>query len=284
MSGLRYLRTAEVPLAEIEVPPRLRPVDAEEVARLALSLGERGQQTPIEVVEQQQGRPYRLVAGAHRLAAATALGWETIRAEVKAAGKRAGLELELAEIDENLQRHELNPLDRAVFVGRRLKIEKQLRPERFGRGGDRRSPAVRSKPNDLDWSFPAEVAQLLGRSEELVRRSVRIYEGLGPELLQRLAGTPLARQEGELYQLTRYSPEQRAAIVENLLGVERPAQSVRQAAAVLEGAPAPAPQPHEVTLQRLSEAWRRGDRRGRIAFLDWLGELGVVQSYEREQC
>lgn len=279
---MKYLRTEDLPLAEIWVPARLRPVDPEEVEQIKASFGELGQTTPIEVVEEpRDGRRWRLVSGAHRRAAAEALAWETIRAEVKQPEtKTAEIELQLHEIDENLRRHELNPLDRAIFVGRRLELYRTLYPERFGSGGDRRSARINGK--DYPW-FSDEVAGLLGRSRELVKRSVRIY-GLGPELLQRLAGTPLARQEGELYQLTRYSPEQRTAIVDNLLGIERPAQSVKQAAAVLEGRRVIERPPHEITAERLIDLWRRGDRRGRIAFMTFLTEIGVVQSYDREQC
>lgn len=275
---MRYLRTEAIALAEIEVPARLRPVDPEEAERIRASFAERGQSTPIEVVEQLRGPRYRLVAGAHRVAAAKALGWSTIRAEIKALeSDQAEVELLLAEIDENLQRHELNPLDRAMFVGRRLELYRALHPERLGSGGDRKSDAYRSRSGDYP-SFSDEVAALLGRSKELVKRSVRIY-GLGPELLQRLAGTPLARQEGELYRLCTYAPEQRQAIVTRLLGQE--AETVRAAAAAAfpeaRGEP---PAAHEQQRQKLREAWDRAGLRARRAHLQFLAEIGVIPGFD----
>lgn len=285
---MRYLRTEDVALADIQVDDRLRPIDPEEVARIATSFGEIGQVTPIEVVEQQvldEEPPYRLVAGAHRHAAATALGWATIRAEIKALSTdRPALELELHEIDENLGRHELNPLDRATFVGRRRDVFVQLHPELSGRGGDRRS-SCSAKRKSKDNYYPLigdETAALLGRSAVLVKRVLRIYDRLAPDVRQRLRGTALSLVEKELYELTRYTPEQQRAIVDFILsGVAEP--DVRRAAARIRGVRVLELAPHEAQVKRLREAWARAGRRARRAHLQDLVEAGVIPSFDPER-
>ncbi len=63
-----------------------------------------------------------------RLAAARALGWETIAAFVLDSDT-GNLEAELIEIDENLCRAELTPAQRAAAIARRKQIWEALHPE-----------------------------------------------------------------------------------------------------------------------------------------------------------
>jgi len=82
-----------VALNTIDVGERLRPVDPDYVALLAASMAERGQDTPIVISAGSPDGNHRLIAGAHRLAAAQSLGWEEIEALVSVTG-RTGVEME----------------------------------------------------------------------------------------------------------------------------------------------------------------------------------------------
>lgn len=281
---MKYVRTAEIPLAEIEVPKRLRPVDPDEVASLQESLKELGQITPIQVVEQLRGkRKYRLVVGAHRRAGVEALGWETIRAEVfKPAGK-SSLELELREIDENLARHGLNPADRARFVGRRLEILKKQHPEAFGRGGDRKSAAA-IKGGSPTFDFSQEVQALLKCSHDRIKRAIYIYDKLGPDLLERLQHTHLAKREGDLYDLGRYPPTKQNVIVDWCLervaaGDEPGNATVALGRRLVEPGAQPVQNPSEAQANKLRLAWDRAGKKARRQHLEFLEKIGVIPSF-----
>ena len=75
---------------------------------------------------------YALVIGGHRMAAHRLLGLTTIRAEVR---EMSAAEARIAEVDENLKRHELNALDRAVMLLERKLAWEELHPE-TKHGGD----------------------------------------------------------------------------------------------------------------------------------------------------
>ncbi|NBW18034.1 MAG: hypothetical protein EBR82_59680 [Caulobacteraceae bacterium] len=66
-----------------------------------------------------------LIAGFHRLTACKELGWDTIPAIIV---ELDGLQAELAEIDENLIRNELNQFERATWQARRKEIYEILHP------------------------------------------------------------------------------------------------------------------------------------------------------------
>lgn len=94
----------------IDADDRLRSLDQATVELIAASLPIDGLRNAIEV--RKVGKRYHLIAGGHRLEAVRYLGWEQVPAIVKKVG---ALEARLLEIDENLFRRELSPLDRACF-------------------------------------------------------------------------------------------------------------------------------------------------------------------------
>lgn len=93
--------------------PRLH-FDAEKLAELALSIKEHGILQPL-VVTQVNEKNYELIAGERRFQAAKSLKLETVPALVRVAGEQ--LKLELAII-ENVQRHNLNPIEEAKAYAR----------------------------------------------------------------------------------------------------------------------------------------------------------------------
>jgi hypothetical protein len=98
----------KIPIADIKVGTRLRALDQEVVKLLAVSMAVGGLKAPITVRRTAEG--YELIAGWHRLEAARVLEWQEISAITVVGSER---QARLWEIDENLCRSELTPLERA---------------------------------------------------------------------------------------------------------------------------------------------------------------------------
>jgi ParB/RepB/Spo0J family partition protein len=121
----RDIRT--IPLATIDMDEgaRLRPLDPAKVAELAASIKTHGLLQPIGVQIVKSGRftsRYRLIYGAHRLAAAILLNEENPRHEVIACmiypANMPAAAIQMDEIVENLHRKELTPAERAGHTTR----------------------------------------------------------------------------------------------------------------------------------------------------------------------
>ncbi|MFT9018004.1 ParB/RepB/Spo0J family partition protein [Acetobacter malorum] len=163
-----------IPLADIDVGERLRGVDDDAAAVIAASMQEQGQRTPIEV--RKVGKRYRLIAGAHRMRALALAGIDTAFAVIV---KADDLQAQLLEIDENICRRELSPLDKATFLARRKEVYEELHPE-TKHGGDRKSDQVDSLVH-LIPSFTEATAQKLGFDARSIRRSVARYTNIVPD-------------------------------------------------------------------------------------------------------
>lgn len=278
---MKHLETKLVAIADIDIGTSWRPLNDAWVTGLAAKIVKNGQKTPIELVVQKKGKPYRLVAGRHRIAALQLNGETQIRADIFEPEKQhASLYIELAELDENLDRQELNPLDRAVFIGRREEIYLQLHPETAqGKAG---AAARHGHANEM-LSFAEETAELIGLGVRAVQRATRIYKALDPETRKRLAGTPLANKEGELYTLASYGPEHQAQILDMCLRAEDPVASVRVAGDIVDGHRAKAPNPADQQYDKLTDTWKRAtSAKARARFLADLVEKGIIPSFNKE--
>lgn len=109
--------TIELPVDEIENNPfqPRRQFNEEEIASLAESLKEHQQLQPVLV--RRVGGKYQLISGERRLRAAIRAGFKTVRAEVRQADDRLVAELAIVE---NLQRKDLNPIEKAMSFRRYL--------------------------------------------------------------------------------------------------------------------------------------------------------------------
>jgi len=107
----------QLPLAEIEENPfqPRREFSEPEILSLAASLKEHDLLQPI-LVRRVNGR-YQLISGERRLRAAKHAGWTTIPARVREADDRLVAELAIVE---NLQRKDLNPVEKALSFKRYL--------------------------------------------------------------------------------------------------------------------------------------------------------------------
>ena len=106
-----------LPLAEIEENPfqPRRDFSDAEIVSLAASLKEHDLLQPI-LVRRVAGR-YQLISGERRLRAARHAGWTTIPARIREADDRLVAELAIVE---NLQRKDLNPVEKALSFKRYL--------------------------------------------------------------------------------------------------------------------------------------------------------------------
>ncbi len=109
-SELLHLRVDEI--TENPFQPR-RDFSDSEIASLAESLKEHDLLQPV-LVRRVNGR-YQLISGERRLRAATRAGWKTIPARVREADDRLVAELAIIE---NLQRKDLNPVEKALSFKR----------------------------------------------------------------------------------------------------------------------------------------------------------------------
>nr|WP_261364922.1 ParB/RepB/Spo0J family partition protein [Stieleria sedimenti] len=109
------VQTLSLPVSEIENNPfqPRREFNPDEIASLAESIKSHQQLQPI-LVRIVDGR-YQLISGERRLRATIHAGMDTIRAEVREADDRLVAELAIIE---NLQRKDLNPIEKALSFKR----------------------------------------------------------------------------------------------------------------------------------------------------------------------
>ncbi|WP_425063226.1 ParB N-terminal domain-containing protein [Pyruvatibacter mobilis] len=259
MSQLR-----QVPLADIRVEERLRRVDPDHVAVIAASIRECGKVLSPVTCRTGKGGQIILIAGAHRLAAAQEAGLETIPAEIHAQlGVQAA---RLMEIDENLCRHELTPLDRAVSLAERKVVYEQLHPE-TKHGGDRKS-GIKSQFLRLD-RFSKETQEKTRLSERSIQRAIEIAKRLSPHTRTTLAHMPMPIKEGELYKLSRLSERDQHKVMD----AYEAGASVGDALQRVSGKTAKT-STSDTAYQQLMQAWVRAPRSARERFVAALKERG----------
>jgi ParB family chromosome partitioning protein len=135
---------------------------------------------------------FRLVAGGHRFEAAKRLGLETIRCTVLEADD---LRVELAEIDENLQRNDPGPAEHALLTGRRTEIIRQLALQNGTLSqtatASRQSQRRAGEETGSDPGSVRDHAIKTGETKDTVQRSKKRFETLGSAVLKKVVGTSL---------------------------------------------------------------------------------------------
>ncbi len=268
-----------IPLALIEVGERLRVVDPARVEVLRHSiLANRTKQhsgllQPIQVRRAGEDGRYRLTAGAHRLAAVEAIGDAAIDAVIRDGSE---LQARLAEIDENLCRHELTAFDRACFLAERKRLWEEMYPDTArGRAG----ALARWYDANEKISFASDAAEKAGLSMRAVQMDIKIWTALSAASRARIPGTPLADHQGQLKALAKCGPELQAKVLDALLRGDKPAANVAEAVAEVEGRRKVEPAPDERMYQTLVSAWNRASAKARERFLSQLYEDGARQAF-----
>lgn len=158
---------------QIEIGENRRPANPEKVKELSESIKEIGLLNPITITEKN-----KLIAGAHRIEAFKLLNREEIPCNILGL---QGLQAELAEIDENLIRNEVDFLDRGELFERRKEIYEELYPEtkreatlkqyRSAESAERQKPA-----------FTEDISKKTGISTRVIHEEIQIAKNLIPEV------------------------------------------------------------------------------------------------------
>ena len=189
----------KIRIFQIKVNPGRREADPEAVHKLADSISEVGLMNPITVDQK-----YTLIAGLHRLEAAKRLGWADIECTVS---NLEGLQIELAEIDENFVRKDLSDGEFRDLLLRRKEIYESLHPE-TKHGGDRKSEKIKCAKCTLDSapSFIEDTAEKLNVHPATVRREIQTAKNLTPEAKNIIRDTKISKTNA--LKLSRLEPEQ----------------------------------------------------------------------------
>ena len=195
----------DIPVADIQVGERLRPLNIARVALIADSFKRLDQISPIEVTK-AKGK-WLLVAGWHRLEAAKVAGLSTIEARVFD-GDETGRNLR--EIEENLVRSDLNPLDRAVFLERWFRLFGALKTPK-GKTASEKNLANQCVA-EIAARFDLAVASRAGLSARTIRDDLQLLRQLGDDR-ETLSLLPIAESRAELVRFSRMTPKERKPVI-----------------------------------------------------------------------
>ncbi len=272
----KFVGHHNVYLEKITVPERLRSVSADHVATIVESVKQCGEiLNPIIVgAEKLEENPdqvsFFLIAGAHRFEAAKQAGLERIPSQVWE--DITPEEARLIEIDENLIRHELNPLDRAVFLSERKDVYEKMHPET--KNGAQGSRSGQTNENDT-MSFSNDTAERTGLGKRTIERAVKIAKGIPVELRKRIIGTELAQNQKELLELAKIGDQMlQAQIVERIVS----GQSSKVGAAVKEikGHVEIEKNKDDTEFEKLVELFQRASKAAQDRFLDVLEDNHLI--------
>ena len=197
-----------VPISEITVNPGRREAAPGDVKELADSILEVGLINPIMV-----DQAHTLIAGLHRLEAMKLLGRTEIECTVS---DLDGLQVELAEIDENFVRKDLSDDEFRELLLRRKEIYESLHPD-TKHGGDRKSEKIKSAKCTFDSakSFVDDTAEKLGVDPSTVRREIQTAKNLTPEAKEIIKGAKVTKSDA--LKLSRLAPEQQTEAASRLV-------------------------------------------------------------------
>jgi len=261
-----------IPIDTICADDRLREIDTDCVDLLSVSMDEYGLLSPLWVREAGADGLHDLIAGAHRLEAAKRLGWVEIIAIVFSV---EGLDARMMEIDENLFRRELSPLDRATFLAERKEIYETLHPEtKNGAAGLAAMNNQTDKFVSLVPSFAEATAEKLGVDGRTVFRAIARATKIVPDVRKLIATTWVAQKGSVLDALARLAPDDQRAVAA-LLVKENGPKTVALAQAEINGTSIE-PDDEEVQYTSLLKAWRRAGKRARDQFIAFLDDEGAL--------
>lgn len=277
------------PAGEIDAPIHLirkrvdgRPIDMAHAANIAVSVEDVGLDHPVSLrllrkdERNDDGCVWVLTRGGHRLAAFELLGRRTIPAKVR--DERAEV-AKMAEVDENLLRRDLTPLERAEAFAERLAAWSVVHPDRV-QATDTGLRAKRGRPPKWDklahltggapalMGFAAETASVAGISQKTVGRALGIYRSIPAGQQARLHGTWIAKNDAALRQIAGLADiVEQAAVIDLLLAGT--AKTVPEAQAIAAGKPVPAKASKPVQND-FEKAWKSASATQRDALLHWL--------------
>ena len=212
---MKLVEQGSFPIDDIEVAPRLRAVDPQWAQGMAAIFEVENLRHPIEIM--RVGNSFKLIAGAHRLAAFKLLARSDIPARVyEPETETPDLEIRMAEITENIARRELSALDRAAHVAELKDVFQKL----YGatHGGDRKSKKAKAdqSANIALWSLGDDVASKMGLSKRTIFADAALYGAFSPALRKRLSSPGfqwLANNRAQLVALSKETADSQQAIL-----------------------------------------------------------------------
>jgi ParB family transcriptional regulator, chromosome partitioning protein len=211
----------DYPIDRIRVGKRMRPLG--DITTLTESISQIGLLNPVNILPDGT-----LIAGNHRVAAARALGWTTIRVRVV---ELSEVDAELAEIDENLRRNNLTVLEESEHL---------LRREELLEAKGMRAPANRPEKGDTvsPFSTTADIADGMGMTERSAQRRLQIAKGLDGEAKALIRGNEeIVNSTTQLLELARQPAERQRTIADLLMSGK--ASNVNDAVRLLSPVQAP---------------------------------------------
>ena len=198
-----------IEISTITIGPDRREALPENVRKVAESIAEVGLLSPITI-----DKWHTLIAGLHRLEAAKSLGWTRIECYVT---DLEGLQAELAEIDENVIRNELDDIDLGKMLMRRKEIYEALHPT-TKQGGDRKSEDFKTSPARFDSAkpFSVDTSEKTGISRRTVEQKMQIARDLVPEVQKIVKQNQIGFKNA--LKLSRLEPEQQKEAATLLAG------------------------------------------------------------------
>ncbi|HEV2556849.1 MAG TPA: ParB/RepB/Spo0J family partition protein [Bosea sp. (in: a-proteobacteria)] len=234
-------------LATIDVSDRLRPVTEANAQLTAASISELGQLQPIIVRVHPTGNGLKLIAGGRRCAATALLGRKEILAVLVECNDD---EARMIEIDENLAREELNPLDRAFFLAERKRVYEVLNPQAaHGKAKKPKTDAGKVANIATFARFSKDAAKATGLSERSVQLACALAAALSPDAVALIRGTKLADNQAQLQALAALDPAEQVTAAREV--AEGRASNVAKARVSAGLVPAGAVRPEDGPLVKL---------------------------------
>jgi ParB family chromosome partitioning protein len=257
---------------------RLRPVDQDEAALIAASIEEKGLIQPIvvrlAVLADESEKKYILVVGGHRFWAFEYLGWtELVVGESVIIRESDPLSARIDEIDENLARHDLNALDRAIFFAERKKLYDQRRGET--RGGNRKDQRFKEAIKSVNFTllnsprFTEEAAKRTGWSKATVEKACALAKALDREAIAAIRGTMIEDNSVELLALSKLEPAQQRVVAGFIkAGTARNILQAKWAAGIEKE---PSDDPQARILDTLLDGFEKASKPTRAQFMEMAG-------------
>ena len=193
-------KLTSVPISKIHIANNRRPIKQEKVNELMESIKANGLLNPITLDDN-----WNLVAGQHRLKACEKLGFKEIKCHIVV--YQDSNRARLAEIDENLIRNELKPLERG-----RLWLEREEILMRLGllaKAGDNQYTLTGGEIISPPIKTAKDLAKESGFSERAYQYDKQIVRNTHPDILQIIQNTPIAERQTTLLNIARAGSKER---------------------------------------------------------------------------
>lgn len=256
----RLTTITELPVDQVRVVARLREVTQVGVANMRDLIRRNGFLGRILVRRTQKGD--FLLDGAHRLAAAQALGMTMIPCDIVRCNETEALAL---ECDGNLGGRGLSPLELAYFMARKRDAYQKLYPEtRQGFAG-----AAARHGADVFSSLAEAIAAERGITKRQVYRIMASGATLGPDEYRKLSLAPNSVKLDDLQNLAKIdNSAERYFVIDALAeGRAKKASAARRLFKADRGEVPPEKSDRTKAFDRLSDAWTRA---GRLVQRSWL--------------